>query len=404
MLAPTLALADAWYGDFGLAFNFARDLKLGDDKVKFDLKIPAASLAVGRLVGDRWRFELEWTHRDNDLEVIYNPATGSEIRPDNGDGIVVDGFQLNAEREFRLGAWRPYLGAGLGPAHVRIRMGEANNGGAIILPRQPILDDETWAVGLQAMAGFSIPLSPRLDLAFDYRFWHTPSIEVTAANGEAFDLKHTIHSGTMHVRYLFSDARTLTPTTLRTPDTGWYLTGSLGGGFAVDADIQNSLENLDAFRVGPVWSGAVGYGLSPRWRVEIEAARRTNAVEIVDFAPVNGQFRAMGDVRATSLMANVVYRFRPDRPIRPFIGVGAGGAKLRYRVDTRGEVYLHDDDTAPALQLIMGLDVALTPRLDFTGDLRTWYTDWVELTRPDGETARLPHWVTSLSVGLRFSI
>lgn len=404
VLLPEPGLADGWYGDLGLAFDFARDMSLDGEKAKFDAAAPVGSVAVGRYLGDRWRLELEWSYRNNDLEVIFDPDTGDEIRPDGRDGIQVHAFHLNALREFRLGALQPYLGVGVGPAHVRMRMGEVNNGGTVILPRRPILDDEAWVLGLQAVAGFSVPLSAKLDLAFDYRFWHAPSIEVTAESGAALDLEHTVHAGTVHLRYLFSGHRSRPSTPLRTADTGWYVAGSLGGGHAMDADLHDSLENLDAFQIGPVWSAALGYGTSARWRVELEAAQRTNDVEIVDFAPVNGQFRAVGDVKATSLAVNVLYRFRPDRAIRPFVGVGGGITHADYRIETRGAPYLDDADTAPVVQLLLGVDVALTPRLSFSADFRSWYTDWLEPRRPNGEKVRLPHQVNSLGVGLRFSM
>jgi opacity protein-like surface antigen len=404
VLLPQLGLAAGWYGDLGVAFDFANDMSLDGERAKFDIGLPVGSLAVGRQLGDRWRVELEWAYRDNDLEVLFSPDTGEEIRPDRYDGIKVQSFSLNALRELRLGALRPYFGVGIGPARVDVRMGDATNGGIIIRPTEPILDDDAWVLGLQAIGGFTVPVARRLDLAFDYRLWHTPSMDVAAVNGEALDLDHTIHSISAHVRYLFSGQGSQPPAELRSRDAGWYLTGSLGTGAAVDADLHDSLDSLDAFQVGPFFSLAVGVGIGSRWRAELEAARRANDVEMVDFTPVNGQFRAIGDVEATSLMANVLYRFWPDRAIRPFIGVGAGLTYADYQVQTRGEPYLDDEDTAPALQLILGVDVALAPRLDFTADFRSWYTDWLALTRPDGTSVELPHSVHSVSVGLRYSM
>lgn len=404
LLLPQLGLAAGWYGDLGFAFGFVNDMSLHGEQAKFDIGMPAGSLAIGRYLDDRWRIELEWAYHHNDLEVLFSPDSGEEIRPDSSDGITVHSFSLNALRELRIGALQPYFGVGIGPARVDVRMGEANNGGFIILPTKPILDDHAWVLGLQAIGGFTVPVARRLGLAFDYRLWHTPSIDVVAESGEALDLDHTMHSISAHVRYLFSAQQSRPPADLRSRDAGWYLTGSLGTGAAVDADLHDSLDSLDAFQVGPLFSLAVGVGKGSRWRLELEAAHRSNDVEIVDFAPVNGQFRAMGDVKATSLMANVLYRFWPDGAIRPFIGVGGGLTHADYQVQTRGEPYLDDGDTAPALQLILGVDVALTPRLDFVADFRSWYTDWLSLTRPDGETVELPHSVQSISVGLRYAM
>jgi opacity protein-like surface antigen len=255
---------------------------------------------------------------------------------------------------------------------------------------------------VQVLAGFNVPLTPRWELAFDYRYWQASSIELNNVDGEALDVKHRLHIGQAHLRYFFGDERTRTTSTLKPRTSGWYLTGSLGGGYAVDSDLRGTLDNLDAFKTGPLWSLALGYGLTPHWRLELEASERTNDVEVVDFSPINGQFPASGDVKASSLMVNAIYRFRPDKPIRPILGFGAGTARVDYDVATLGEVYLDEKISAPALQIIAGFEIALTEQLDFTSDYRSWYTAWLETER-EGEKVELTHWVHSVAFGLRYS-
>ena len=406
LLLPTFSSAAAWYGDLGLGFNLASDMKLdgvNDEgttaKVKFDFGVPNASLAVGRYFGEHWRFEIEGFHRRNDLELLIN--NGPDSKPDAGDEIQVSGFSVNGIREFRIGALEPFLGAGLGPAEVRLQYSRAGNGGQPVYP-VPVIEDNAWALGVQILAGFNVPLTPRWELAFDYRYWQASSVELKNLDGEAFDVKHRLHIGQAHVRYFFGDERKRTSSTLKPRTSGWYLTGSLGSGYAVDSDLRGTLDNLDAFKTGPLWSLALGYGLTPHWRLELEASERTNDVEVVDFSPINGQFPASGDVKASSLMVNAIYRFRPDHSIRPVLGVGAGAARVGYDVTTLGEVYLDETVSTPAAQIIAGFEIALTEQLDFTADYRSWYTNWLETER-EGEKVKLTHWVHSVAFGLRFS-
>jgi opacity protein-like surface antigen len=308
-------------------------------------------------------------------------------------------------RSFRIGALVPYLGAGAGVANVAWRMGVAPYGfGPNRIPRLPILDDEADTLALSVIAGFELPLSPRWGFSADYRLQHLPDFSLTGENGEDYDLSHTTHTATLHLSYLFAGQRAPTAVLPQPPGEGWYLGASLGAGFAVDSEVADSIENLDAFRTAPVYSLAVGNAVSPRWRFEIAVERRENDVEVVDFNPETGQFPASGRVTASSLMLNTAYRFRPHKSVRPFLGGGIGPAWMDYHVETRGDVYVDDTATSLAIELMAGLDIALTRRLDFAADIRTWYTDPVKLDRPDGSPFDTWHWVHSLNLGLRYSL
>jgi len=400
-------ITDSWYADLALGFSFANDMTFDNStgsRAEFDFGVPAGSLSVGRFVAEKWRFELEASYRFNDLETLYWPSGNEENRIDPNDGVRALSFQLNAIRDFQIGALAPYFGAGVGPAHLRLRISEASIGGTGPEPRRPILDDETWSAAIQLIAGFSVPLSASFDLAFDYRLWHAPSIKVTDAAGEAFDLEHTVHAGYVHLRYLFDGQRPRTPKKIAPPDPGWTLAASIGGSYPLDREDQNSLENFDAFQVGPVYTLVLGYPVTPRWRLELEAARRSNEVQVIDFNPEVGQFSADGKVVATSVIANALYRFRPSHPIRPFVGAGVGATRANYDVATRGEEYVDDSATAPVVQFLAGLDIALTDQLEFVADYRSWYATGIKLTRPDGEELKTSHWVHSLSLGIRYSL
>jgi opacity protein-like surface antigen len=406
---PMLAQAGEWarwYGDLAIGFDFAENLRLNDSdaKAEFDFGAPIGSVAIGRHLGDHWRLELEAGLRDNDLETLLWPDGDTAVRFDASDGVRATGVTLNAIRDFQIGALAPYLGVGLGPAELQHRMAEGRRGGTSPAPRDPIIDDESWSMALQLIAGFSVPVARRWDMAFDYRLWHAPSVELTGTGGESYDLEHTVHSGHAHLRYLFAGRRQSRSAAPSPATIGWYLGAGLGAGYAMDAEVDDSLENIDAFRVGPFYSLTMGKLISRRWRLELELAHRENLVEVIDFNPEVGQSSANGEVKTDSLMANLLYGFSPDKGVRPFLGFGAGVARLHYAITTQESPYVSGSATAPALQFLMGFDISLSRRASFRSDYRFWYAYPVELDRPDGSPFKTTHWVHSLTLGLHYSL
>ena len=144
--------------------------------------------------------------------------------------------------------------------------------------------------------------------------------------------------------------------------------------------------------------------MSRRWSMAIEAAWRQNDLEVIDFGDPLGEFGASGEVKTTSLSLNGVYQFRPERAIRPYLRAGFGLARISFEATTLGERYLDDEDDAPAFQLIGGANIALTERLDFVAELRTWYAHDIEVVRPDGRPDTTWHWVHSAQLGLRYAL
>ena len=103
-------------------------------------------------------------------------------------------------------------------------------------------------------------------------------------------------------------------------------------------------------------------------------------------------------------MINGIRRFRPAHPLRPYVGLGVGATEVDYDVTTRGAPYLLDNATAPVVQLLLGFEIALTERLDFTTDYRIWYSSWLEVETVAGHEADMTHWVHSFNFGLRYSL
>jgi outer membrane protein OmpA-like peptidoglycan-associated protein len=140
-------------------------------------------------------------------------------------------------------------------------------------------------------------------------------------------------------------------------DPGLYL--GLGGGV-------NWLQDMD-YDPGPAidqdlgWAaiGSVGYRFDWGLRTELEAGYRDN----------DGEFNGTGfdtETTAWTGMANLLYDFGRDWPIRPYIGVGAGAAN----VNVDSNVTASNSEWAFAYQGIVGVSWAVTDRLDIFIDGR----------------------------------
>ncbi|GAB4525911.1 MAG: hypothetical protein Tsb0010_09450 [Parvularculaceae bacterium] len=131
----------------------------------------------------------------------------------------------------------------------------------------------------------------------------------------------------------------------------------VGARLSVNDSDENNLvfdETLGgAIFVGkPVWKG---------FRIEAELSRREPDIEKISVATVNGQLNATGAI----LM--VYYDFRkPEKELRPFVGFGAGAAKLSASAKgARGgePITLHTSNTKRAIQGAVGLSWRLHPKM-----------------------------------------
>lgn len=396
-----------WYASAGVGWNQADNVRFDDaaGSVGFDLAAPTASLALGFAVNHDWRLELEASRRSNDVEILRFPNSGVEVDPDPNDDLSATGVSLNLLRDFVVGtAWRPYLGVGAGIADVSLSVTDTGVQ-AQIAPGQELIDDSTTAFAFQLIAGFTVPLTRRLQLAADYRYWGMPSVELEDRGGEALDFDYTAHSAWVHLRYHHATSPYPPfPDRSRVPGVSkFYVSAFAGAGFAPDSDIAGNSTNFDAYDVGPIVALVAGYRMRERWRLELEAAYRSNDAEIIDYSPAIGEDSASGRVKARSLMANVVFQPRPNAWIRPFIGFGSGWTTADFDVRTNGATFVDDSDSDFAFQSMLGVDVAVTSRLTFTTEYRFWITSWLNLDQPDGTRLKTDHRVHSMMVGLRYT-
>lgn len=153
---------------------------------------------------------------------------------------------------------------------------------------------------------------------------------------------------------------------------GWY--GRADAGYSVDGEIEVGAASADLDDDWMAGLGA-GYGFANGWRLEGEAAYRSNEV-------------GAADVDATSLMVNALYDFNRGGRFQPYLGVGAGGAQI----DVPG-----DDDASWAWQGIAGIGLAINPRATLDLAYRYFSAQDAELLGADADYTH-----QAVTLGLRW--
>ena len=234
--------------------------------------------------------------------------------------------------------------------------------------------------------------------------------------------------------------------------SGWYLAGDVGYHTTDGVKGKSSVNGTDGkplqwtFSADDDWAGfgRIGYRFTPNWRVEGEYGYRSGDIEGVRGSAAAPQPQGLckagierttaaplcgkpdGELKATTLMANVIYDFMPGSSWRPFIGAGVGTAWVHNKVygqlsgvPAGGAQFQNtsfdDVDQALAWQGLLGVawDFAPNWSLDLTGRyLQTDDLQWGSVTANTGP-AGLPVYDvgtfegkykdTSLTLGIRYT-
>lgn len=413
---------DGWYADLGLGWSYGNNLELDSNDASMDLDRGTNQLsgALGRRFGDAWKVELEFAEYANDPELLYSRSAAIELDSDEKDSVKTSGLMLNLVRELPVGsAWRPYVGVGAGLGRVDVHFSELGiNGPNFQRPRRDIIDDDDTSLALQVMAGVTIPLTRHLELGADFRYWHMPDVNLHDLSGAAENMDHTLSSAWLHLRYHGANGGYPAPAPRQEPARGWYVTGSAGGAFALDEDIQNTPMVIDAFDLGRALTLGVGYHLHPRWRLELEANYWKNDVEVMEFSKDIGEDSATGSVESYGLLLNVIYQFNPGSSVRPFVGLGGGWLESSYKINSAGfcrnfvcdpveqrALVVDDKGTSTAVQAMAGVDVAINDRWQFSAAFRQMISGSIAMHQPDGARFDIDgRAVWSVVAGLRYGL
>lgn len=181
-------------------------------------------------------------------------------------------------------------------------------------------------------------------------------------------------------------------------DEGPYVGLGFGLVNTNDTDVNDTTTREVKLDNGTLAALFGGYKLGNGWRVEGELARRAAGVDSV------GGSAGSGDLRTTSLMANVIYDFDIASPITPYLGLGAGLSQVKFDNATPfGASSINDSDRALALQGIAGASYAVNDQFDVFADYRYFTSRNVDMRTVAGNSASFDTSNHAIMVGLRFS-
>lgn len=199
------------------------------------------------------------------------------------------------------------------------------------------------------------------------------------------------------------------PTAAMAATEGFYVGGAGGLNWTRDADYTD--QTLAARGVPSVkleydqgWVGALslGYGTAMGIRGELEANYRWgNDVNGSDdrTATWSGKTRSLG------FMGNVLYDINTGTAFTPYIGIGAGMARVKSELNVStlpGRNYVSDEDWVFAYQGIAGVSYNVTRNLAITADYRYFATEKPKFDGVLGKVEGEYH-NHSVMVGLRYS-
>lgn len=229
--------------------------------------------------------------------------------------------------------------------------------------------------------------------------------------------------------------------------SGWYVAGDAGYHEPQDVKATSSKGYQWNFNADKDWAafGRLGYRFSPNWRVEAEYGYRPSDLQGVRGAGLSGAQpiglctagvgrtsaspgcgEPNGELKASTLMANLIFDMGGDSRLSPFIGVGAGTAWVHNKVygqlsgvPAGAAIYQNtgfdDVDQAFAMQGLLGVawNFADNWSMDLTGRyLRSSKLDWGSVTQNAGPaggsitdvgTFSGRYKDTSVTLGLRYT-
>lgn len=183
---------------------------------------------------------------------------------------------------------------------------------------------------------------------------------------------------------------------------GWYL-GARGGVTWLDdmsftAGVSNN--NID-FDRGYNIGGSVGYQFGGPFRLEAEVVHRKNDVD--NFTSNGTRLTgATGDASTLALMVNGFYDFQTGTAFTPYVGLGAGYARVSSNgISATGlGATLDDDDNKFAYQAIAGIAYQITPEVALTADYRYFATQDPKFRASTGTTIETEYKTHNVTLGL----
>lgn len=153
----------------------------------------------------------------------------------------------------------------------------------------------------------------------------------------------------------------------------------LGGAYVMPQDSDTDQATGTAFDGDVEWDdgwgvvGSLGYAWGTGLRTELELSWRENEADAIGNTDLGGTGRAF------STMANVLYDIDFGLPFKPYLGAGAGVARVAFDGVTDGTTTVDEGEMAFAWQGIAGASYSLSESTDLTLDYRYFSVPEVEL-------------------------
>lgn len=185
-------------------------------------------------------------------------------------------------------------------------------------------------------------------------------------------------------------------------DSGFYLGGNLGMGFPTDSSLSNGTNSNDA-EIDPGFAGilAAGWQFANGVRLQGEFAARLNQVGEITGTGAAAPFD--GSMNVYSFMADAIYGIPTGTKFTPYIGAGAGIARVSANdIGTTLTTTVDDDDTVFAYQAIAGVEYAIHNNLFAGLDYRYFRTADTEFTSAAATSVTGDYENHTVTLGLRY--
>ena len=180
---------------------------------------------------------------------------------------------------------------------------------------------------------------------------------------------------------------------------GPYITGAAGAAFPRDSDMKGGgLDQSAEMDAG--WLALIGVGnnYGNNFRTEFEVGYQRSSVDKVSGTSASGHMGAL------SFMGNVYYDFPVDWPVKPFVGVGLGGANVwASNISPVIGSRVGGSDLGFAWQATAGLSYPINDRMDATLAYRYFDVPSLSYKTDAGTSVDSDYASHMVMVGLRYS-
>ncbi len=209
---------------------------------------------------------------------------------------------------------------------------------------------------------------------------------------------------TIHTRFLGAAAAValLLPTAAFAAD-GFYLGGNVGLSIPGSAQYDSGAVSNDVDTdIGFAGLLTGGYQLENNWRFEGELGARL-ANQVGDISGTGSGPTEKGNINVYSLMANAIYGIPTGTKFTPYVGAGAGVARVSANnIRTLFSTSVDDSDTAFAYQGILGMEYDISDSLKAGLDYRYFRTADLKFSDATATAVKADYENHTVTMGVRY--